>query len=514
MPSQYCIYLRKSRQDLEAEARGETDVLITHRNTLLSLAEQRGYSVGAIYEEVVSGDTIADRPQMQRLLSEVEAGMWRGVIVMEIERLARGDSIDQGIVTRAFKFSGTYIITPAKIFDPNNYYDEEHLEFDLFMSRREYKMINRRLQAGRLAAAREGRWLGGKAPFGYDAQKLHHEKGYTIVPNDDAKTVQTIFQLFVDDPKLGTRRLCSRLNELGYCSATGKPFNIGIIKDILQNPVYAGFITWGRRGAVKVVKNGQVELTYPRKKEYQVFQGRHTPIITEEVWNRAQAKLQARSFHPVPKSKELQNPLSGLLVCGQCGHKMQARPQAGTRYLFCHHYCGMVSARIDEVEAALILALRQWLADYQAPTKIPAASAEEERTLETALQKLNAEIAAIEDQRTRAFDLVETGIYTPELFKERQAILASRRDALISSASETRQMLDRLIQNNKMRRDLIPRVQTVLETYNETNSAQEKNDMLRSIVSKIVYSKTQPAFSEQGSDLTLTIYPVIPDNHH
>lgn len=174
----------------------------------------------------------------------------------------------------------------------------------------------------------------------------------------------------------------------------------------------------------------------------------------------------------------------------------------------------MVSARIDEVEAALILALRQWLADYQAPTKIPAASAEEERTLETALQKLNAEIAAIEDQRTRAFDLVETGIYTPELFKERQAILASRRDALISSASETRQMLDRLIQNNKMRRDLIPRVQTVLETYNETSSAQEKNDMLRSIVSKIVYSKTHTAFSEQGSDLTLTIYPVIPDNLH
>ena len=123
MPTQYCIYLRKSRADLEAEARGEADVLVTHRKTLLSLAEQRGYTIGKIYEEIVSGDTIADRPQMRHLLSEVEAGRWHGVLVMEIERLARGDSIDQGIVTRAFKFSGTYIITPSKIFDPNNYYD-------------------------------------------------------------------------------------------------------------------------------------------------------------------------------------------------------------------------------------------------------------------------------------------------------------------------------------------------------------------------------------------------------
>ena len=146
MSTQYCIYLRKSRQDLEAEARGEGDTLARHRRTLTELAEARSLPVGAIYEEVVSGDTIAARPQMQRLLQEVEAGQWRGVIVMEIERLARGDSIDQGIVARAFKYSETRIITPFKTFDPNNEYDEEYFEFGLFMSRREYKTIRRRLK--------------------------------------------------------------------------------------------------------------------------------------------------------------------------------------------------------------------------------------------------------------------------------------------------------------------------------------------------------------------------------
>ena len=149
MPAtEYCMYLRKSRADLEAEARGEGDTLARHRRTLTELADALSLPVGAIYEEIVSGDTIAARPQMQRLLKEVEAGMWRGVIVMEIERLARGDSIDQGVVARAFKYSETLIITPFKTFDPNNEYDEEYFEFGLFMSRREYKTIRRRLNAG------------------------------------------------------------------------------------------------------------------------------------------------------------------------------------------------------------------------------------------------------------------------------------------------------------------------------------------------------------------------------
>ena len=100
-----CIYLRKSRADREAEARGEGETLARHERILLDLAKKRGYNVGAIYREVVSGETISARPVMQQLLQEVEAGKWDGVLVVEVERLARGDTIDQGVVSRAFQFS-------------------------------------------------------------------------------------------------------------------------------------------------------------------------------------------------------------------------------------------------------------------------------------------------------------------------------------------------------------------------------------------------------------------------
>lgn len=135
----YCMYLRKSRKDEEAELRGEGETLKRHELILSELAKAKEIHVSQIYRELVSGDTIGSRPVMQRLLSDIESNVWDGVLVMEVERLARGDTIDQGLVAQAFKYSGTKIITPIKTYDPSSEFDEEYFEFGLFMSRREYK---------------------------------------------------------------------------------------------------------------------------------------------------------------------------------------------------------------------------------------------------------------------------------------------------------------------------------------------------------------------------------------
>ena len=85
----YAIYLRKSRKDEEAEMHGEGDTLKRHENILLNLAKSMDLSIGKIYREIVSGDSIAARPVMQELLKDVEAGLWSGILVVEVERLAR-----------------------------------------------------------------------------------------------------------------------------------------------------------------------------------------------------------------------------------------------------------------------------------------------------------------------------------------------------------------------------------------------------------------------------------------
>ena len=276
MPAtEYCMYLRKSRADLEAEARGEGDTLARHRRTLTELADALSLPVGAIYEEIVSGDTIAARPQMQRLLKEVEAGMWRGVIVMEIERLARGDSIDQGVVARAFKYSETLIITPFKTFDPNNEYDEEYFEFGLFMSRREYKTIRRRLNAGVQAARREGKFTGSQPPFGYRKIKLKGEKGGSLEPDPDtAPIVRDMFRWYLHEG-LQICDIKKRLNKL-LPPPPGKPnsWTDARISQLMRNPHYAGYTTSTRKPTRKEVVNGELKTIRLRAKDVQLYEGR------------------------------------------------------------------------------------------------------------------------------------------------------------------------------------------------------------------------------------------------
>ena len=103
--ARYAVYLRKSRADLDAEAMGQGETLARHRAALQEYADKNGLSIGGIYEEIVSGDSIEARPEMLRLLSDVEKGRWAGVLCMDIDRLARGDSADQARISRTFRIS-------------------------------------------------------------------------------------------------------------------------------------------------------------------------------------------------------------------------------------------------------------------------------------------------------------------------------------------------------------------------------------------------------------------------
>ena len=195
----YCIYLRKSRKDNEAEQRGEGETLARHEKALTEFAKNNGLEVSAIYKEIVSGESIASRPQMQKLLSEVSENHFDGVIVMDIDRLARGNGIDQGIIAQTFLFSDTKIITPTKTYNPSDEFDEEYFEFGLYMSRREYKTINRRLQRGRVASCKEGKYVCSKAPYGYQRVKIDGEKGYTLAPiPEQAEIVRNIFEWYTE----------------------------------------------------------------------------------------------------------------------------------------------------------------------------------------------------------------------------------------------------------------------------------------------------------------------------
>lgn len=513
----HLIYLRKSRADQEAEMRGEGETLSRHKALLLDLAKRMDLVVGDIYEEIVSGETIASRPQMQRLLSEVEAGQWEGVLVAEVERLARGSSIDQGIVAQAFQYSNTKIITPAKTYDPANEFDAEYFEFGLFMSRREYTTIKRRMEAGRIASVKEGKYLGKTAPYGYIRQKLTRDKGYTLAPHpEQSKIVQDMFAWYLEG--LGYQRIARRLNAMGLRTNTGHEWTEHNMKYILQNPIYCGYVTWGRRPLMKSVTQGRIQTNRPVADSYLKVKGIHPPLISEETFDAVQRRIKLHPAIPISHSKTLMNPFQGLLYCAQCGYRMQLhvykRPSGEFYSMACRHLtCNTVSSRVPQIEAVLLQALRQWLDGRRVLVTQDATDpfAAELSDLESALQTLQSELKQTEAQLQRAFELVEQDVYSTEQFLARQRSLGDRQSALHQRQTEINSRIQQIKMQQQTQLEIIPRVAHIIDAYPRAASAQEKNELLRSILSKILYTKTAPSSQKKlDSDITLYLYPLIP----
>ena len=298
-----CIYLRKSRTDPDYQTGDKQQTLSRHESQLLELANRNGCNIRSIYKEVVSGDTISDRPVIQQLLREVSRGQWRSVLVMDLDRLARGNTADQGRIMECFQYSGTRIITPLKTYDLKNEYDEEYMEFGLFLSRREYRIINRRIQRGRLQSAKEGKYIGNRPPYGYLREKISGEKGWTLIPHpQEASIVKEIFQSYygVEISKtadntlisgstvtpLSVREITLKLNRAGIPSANNKPWTTSGIYSILKNPVYAGYIKHGARPRLKVKHPENVEIHRPFVSTCPLYPGRHQPLVPEQLFFR------------------------------------------------------------------------------------------------------------------------------------------------------------------------------------------------------------------------------------
>lgn len=502
MEKPYCMYLRKSRADLEAEAHGQGDTLARHKELLLKLANQKNIAVEKIYEEIVSGDTIEARPVMRQLLSDIISGTWQGVLVVELERLARGDTKDQGTVAEAFKYSGTLIITPLKTYDPNNEFDEEYFEFGLFMSRREYKTINRRIQRGRIASVNEGKYISSVAPYGYERIKLQAEKGYSlnIIP-EQAKIVRLIFSLY-NSGNISMSSIASYLDSLNVAAINQKCWSKSTISGILKNPVYTGKIRWGKRIERKYFENGTIRKKRAENKNYILADGLHEAIISPQEFDKAQTIMSLHCHVPVRNSQRLQNPLAGLVFCQNCGTLMtRLSPSKKTPYasLKCpNKNCHTVSSPLFLIEESVLKALEVWMPDYKVSVsaKKPAKEVQYRNHMEKQIKEITL-------QKHTVCELFEKGIYSPDLFSDRMKKLDFRLSALSSLYNPDKTSLQKSLPEQMYIRDI----------YNSLETVEKKNRLLKILIKKIIYKKTEKNHrgSLENANYRLDIFPIVPN---
>lgn len=506
----YCLYLRKSRADIELEARGEMETLSRHETALLELARKMQLPISAIYKELVSGESIDARPVMQQLLDEVETGQWEGVLVMEVERLARGDTIDQGVVAKAFRETNTKIITPIKTYDPSNEFDEEYFEFGLFMSRREYRTINRRIQRGRVQSAREGKFLSSVPPYGYDKVRIESDKGYTLRPNADADVVRQIFDWYVKGE--GCSVIADRLDNIGLRPPRSDRWSKCTVRDIIRNPVYIGKIRW----SYKKEKKTDGHKTRTLNDDPIMVDGLHPPIISAETFQSAAVIMERNTRRPIKKSLTLQNPLAGLGYCAKCGSLMtRLGPNNKTHYstLKCtNRHCDNISAPLDLVETVVVNHLRAWLAAYRVQLEQTDTKREERAIKRKALDSAESELQKAKKQLLKTYDMLEQGVYSIDVFTERQKAL-SEKIQQIENLCDTLQAEQKKAENITRQLQALPKLSDSLDAYYQLPTAEDRNKLLKLLLIRFEYVKNEPNRRGQRdrTNFDVKIYPSLPE---
>ncbi len=163
------MYLRKSRADDSAQQ--VCEVLAKHELQLQDYAVRefgKKISEEHICREVVSGETIDDRPVMKKVLHMLESQIYAGVLVIEPQRLSRGDLLDCGRVINTFRYTNTAVITPTKIYNLCDEYDRRFFEMELMRGNDYLEYSKRIMNRGRMASVKQGNYIASVRPFGYN----------------------------------------------------------------------------------------------------------------------------------------------------------------------------------------------------------------------------------------------------------------------------------------------------------------------------------------------------------
>lgn len=480
------MYLRKSRADGEHETVEE--VLAKHYKMLQEFAEASlGFQIPKkyIYSEIVSGETIQDRPEINKLLERIQKKDIKGVLVVEPQRLSRGDLSDCGTIIRAFRYTETLILTPTKTFNLNDKFDRKFFEMELMRGNDYLEYIKEILSRGKIASVKEGNYLSPTPPYGYSKAVI--DKCYTLIPNEEATIVRHIFELYTKDG-LGVMKIAAHLNEMHIQPRKAKLWSPASITQILKNPVYIGKVRWNKRRKVKDYANGMLisRLKNSEKDDIILVDGKHEAIISEDVFNASLAR-----FGAVPKVKRassLKNPLAGIIRCS-CGSWMKYYSYGhGEDRLFCVHqkYCGNRSASYKEVEEKLIQALNDILTEIT--SYIEEGNISTSNIHKALIESLNKELDTLEASQERLYTFLESGTYTEEVFLKRNAALAQRRSEIEEAIANEKHQEQHEI---SYKQRYVALKEAIIALKDNSINADEKNRLLKTIVKKIEYRRAE-----------------------
>jgi len=507
----WLIYLRKSRQDDPNETVEE--VLAKHE---VQLQEHAIRELGGripeenIYREVISGESIDEREEIKKVLARIEDPSVKGVLVIEPQRLSRGDLEDCGRLINIFRFTHTQVCTPMMTYDLENKMERKFFQDELLRGRDYLEYTKEILYRGRVAAVKRGCYIMTTPPYGYDRTKIG--KDHTLEPNNDADMVRTIYDWYVKEG-LTPGLISERLNSMGVPAPKGGEWAKDSVRGILKSPHYAGKVVYNQTKRTPILENG--EIIYKRlqqpDKDVIIAEGIHPAIVDLNVWEAAQKRF---SNNPrVTFARTLKNPLSGVIYCSKCGRSMYLHPykHAESRFECRTKPRCYKSIKQSEVINEVIYTLE----NSELPRlqlKVKNGEGDAAKIQQRLLDKFEKQMQEYRDQEEKQYELLETRKYTQDLFDRRNAALREKMEHCQKQIYDAKQKMPKNVDYS----EVVTTVQATIEALrNPDMNPKDQNRLLKSIVKRIDFIGEKSSGPNQAgclrnqSNFSIKITPII-----
>ncbi|WP_044641999.1 recombinase family protein [Risungbinella massiliensis] len=481
------VYVRKSREE-ETE-----DTLKRQQAVLTELCERNNWNYD-VYTEVGSSQEL-DRPELQKMLSRVKLFHYDAVVSSDQDRLSRNvghlDQIKQTLVN-----AGCLFVTPSRIYDFKKDDDDFISDIQSVLSKQEYQKIKARLIRGSRQSARDGNWLGKKAPIGYkynrDTKKLEL--------SEDSPVIEKIFQLYVDG--LSTKDIAYKFSNERVKTLVNMTWTPAGVTRLLSNVVYAGHSLYGKTNQKKI--DGKRITAYTDESEQILVENTHEPIVSQELFDQVQQLKKERNSRP-PALKLGKHKFSGLIRCGICGavHSFQTSRYNRKRISSCqtrtyttgnsYTVCPNKGANLSEFEELFYSYFSQHVKQLEQYVDLIKANgtndapdyAQEIESKIKQIAKLNNDIRRVQQGfMMEIFTQAEARVQIQQL-KQQIKILEEQVNELKESGNVTE--LDRVeLTLEKMKRFL---------THGDKLPEREANTILLELMETIVYTKTDKEMS-------------------
>jgi site-specific DNA recombinase len=422
MPQKVAIYIRVSTQEQVQEGYS----IDAQTDRLQAYCRAKDWTIFGIYTDAGFSGSNTQRPELQRMLGDVRAGLVDCVLVYKLDRLTRSQKNTLMLIEDEFRSAGVAFVSMSENFDTSTPLGRAMVGILSVFAQLEREQIRERMALGRAERAKNGYWHGGgRPPFGY---KYSTTDGLLHVDPVEAEIVKEIYPMFLQRQPLTT--IGNTLSK-----KYGRVIDHNMVVSVLSTPLYAGLISW----------------------EGNIYEGKHEALVDADTYAKAQRLLADRrriaESKPDPfKPKHL---LAGLLVCGKCGatyttkgnysghgNKKTYRP-----YYTCysraktHHdrvvdiSCRNPSYACKDLDAHIVSEVMELANDQAAFLRI--VNAEKPQTIpEGKKTTLLRRIDELDAQMRRVMDLYQLGNISILDIKERLAALEKERDALNAQLKE------------------------------------------------------------------------------